>query len=421
MTAAEITEVPSPFCGIGSDDLVVKSDGVRIEVVANGCAVNTPAFEQAMGDATPRIDGRPVSLATAVARAADLLRAARQPVIGGCATDVSGMRALLALADTVGAVVDAGSFNVTRRNLLTLQDGGWMNTSLTEIRNRCDFLLVVGTVPENFAPRFFERGLWTEEAIHLADPSAREVVYLGKAPCGEASTSPSGQKAQVLACADNDLPSVLAVLSARVKKQVIQAQSVGGIAVSELQAVVDKLRNAKYGVVLWGADALDYDHAELTVQAICNIVKDINQQGTRCSGFPLGGKEGDQTASQVCGWITGYPARISFARGYPEYDPFLYDTQAMLAGGEADVLVWVHAFDTQATPPETNVPTIVIGRSGMCFHKQHEVFIPIGTPGIDHVGHAYRMDSAIALRLKKLRDANLPSTAEILNAIASAA
>lgn len=413
----EITEVPSPFCGIGTDDLAIRVDGVKLTVTANGCAVNTPGFEQPLTDTAPRVAGQAVDLGVAVAKAAELLRDTKQPVIGGCATDVNGMRALLALADKSGAVVDSSAFNNARRNLLALQDSGWMNTTLAELKNRCDLLLVVGTDLEAFAPRFFERYLWNEEAMFLDNTANREVIYLGKSPSGDASTSPSGKKAQVLPCSDADLPNVVAVLSALVKKQPVLVQAVAGIAVADLQAIADKLRAAKYSVVLWGAAALAYDHAELTVQAICNIVRDINLQDTRCSGFPLGGKEGDQTANQVCGWTTGYPARVNFAKGYPEYDPFLYDSQAMIANGEADALLWVNAFNANAVPAKTALPTIVIGRSGMSFEKEPDVFIPVGTPGIDHAGHAYRLDNVVAIRLKKLRDSSLPSTADVLAAI----
>ena len=416
----EITEVPSPFCGIGTDDLNIQVDGVNLKVVANGCAVNTPAFEQPITDTSPRIAGQVVDMESAVKKAADLLRDTKQPVIGGCASDVNGMRALLALADKTGAVVDSSAFNNARRNLLAMQDSGWMNTTLAELKNRCDLLLIVGTDLESFSPRFFERYLWNDEAMFLENTSQREVIYLGKAPSGDASTSPSGQKAQVLACADANLPDVVAVLSALVKKQPLQAESVGGIATSDLQAIADKLRAAKYSVVLWGAAALAYDQAELTVQAICNIVKDINMQDTRCSGFPLGGKEGDQTANQVCGWTTGYPARVNFAKGYPVYDPFLYDSQAMVSNGEADALLWVNAFNTGAEPPQSDIPTVVIGRSGMTFEKEPDVFIPVGTPGIDHSGHAYRLDNVVAIRLKKLRDSGLPCTSEVLHAIEQA-
>ncbi len=417
---AEITEVPSPFCGIGTDDLIIQVDGVSIKVLKNGCAVNTPAFEQAITDTRPRVDGQEVSLAVAVAKAAALLKNTNQPVIGGCATDVNGMRALLALADRSGAVVDNMNFTGARNNFLALQDSGWMNTTLAEVKNRCDLLLVVGTDLESFSPRFFERYLWNEEAMFLDDTGKREVIYLGKAPSGTASTSPHGQKALVSECSNEDLPEVVAVLRALVKGNSIRADSVGGIAVADLQAIADKLKAASYSVVTWSAGTLAYRQAELTVQTLSEMVKDINDRNTRSSGLPLGGKEGDQTANQVCGWTTGYPARTRFSSGFPEYDPFLNDTNALLANGEADALVWVQAFNAKAVPPVTALPTIVVGRSGMTFAKEPAVFIPVGTPGIDHVGHTYRMDSVVAIRLKKLRESGLPSTSDVLNAIEQA-
>ncbi len=413
----EITEVPSPFCGIGTDDLTIKVDGVLLKVIENGCAVNTPAFEQPITDTRARVAGQEVSLEVAVAKAAELLKDTKLPLIGGCATDVNGMRGLLALADKAGAVVDNINFTGARNNFLALQDSGWMNTTLAEVKNRCDFLLVVGTDVEAFAPRFFERYLWNKESMFLEDTAAREVIYLGRVPSGTASTSPNGNSAQVFPCAIDDLPEVVAVLRALVKKQPIRATTVAGINVTDLQAIADKLLAATYGVVTWAAGALAYRQAELTVQTLSEMIKDINNRDTRCSGLPLAGKEGDQTANQVCGWTTGYPARTRFSKGYPEYDPFLNETKLLLDSGEADALVWVQAFNVKAVPPETSIPTIVVGRSGMTFAKEPDVFIPVGTPGIDHAGHAYRMDNVVAIRLKKLRDSRLPSTAEVLNAI----
>ena len=87
----EITEVPSPFCGIGTDDLTIRVEGVSLKVIENGCAVNTPAFEQAITDTHPRVNGQEVSLEEAIKAAVALLKDTRLPVIGGCATDVNGM------------------------------------------------------------------------------------------------------------------------------------------------------------------------------------------------------------------------------------------------------------------------------------------------------------------------------------------
>lgn len=413
----EITEVPSPFCGIGADDLTIQVTGLSLKVSDNGCAVNTPAFEQPITDTSARVEGKHVSLKIAVAKSAALLRASNQPVIGGCATDVNGMRGVMALADRSGAVVDNINFTAARRNFLALQDTGWMNTTLAEIKNRCDYLLIVGVDLEGFAPRFFERYLWNQESMFLDDTCQRQITYIGKAPSGDASTSPAGIKAKVLPCADADLPEVMAVLRALVKGKKVATENICGIAQSHLQCIAEQLKAASYSVVTWAAGALSFEQAELTIQMLSAMVKDINTMDTRCSGFPLGGKEGDQTANQVCGWTSAYPARMRFSSGFPEYDPFLYDSNAMLVNDEADVLVWVQAFNIASVPPQTNKPTIVVARSGMVFDKQPTVFIPVGTPGIDHAGHAYRVDNVVAIRLKKCRDSGLPSTADVLNAI----
>ena len=92
----------------------------------------------------------------------------------------------------------------------------------------------------------------------------------------------------------------------------------------------------------------------------------------------------------------------------------------MIANGEADALLWVQAFNSRVVPPQTGIPTVVVGSSGMVFEQEPNVFIPVGTPGIDHSGHAFRLDNVVAIRLKKLRDSGLPSTSEVLTAIEQA-
>ncbi len=406
--------VPSPFCGIGSDDLKIKVSGNRIEVLENGDAVTKAAFEQPLGETLPRVDGEPVSLEEAVGRAATILAEAELPLLAGLATDVAGMRAALSLADRLGAVVDNMNSQAAMRNILVLQDSGWMTTTLAEVKNRADLLVAVGVDVESIFPRFFERHIWVDGMfVGTAD---REVVYLGKAPSGYASVSPDGRKPRVLACADEDLPAVVSMLRLLVNDRPVGVDSVGGIGIQELDALAAQLKSANYGVVAWAAGALDWDHAELTVQITCEMIKDLNHR-TRCSGLPLGGREGDQTANQVCGWQTGYPVRTRFSRGIPEYDPYLNAAERLLGSGEVDAMLWLSAYNTTRVPPETDLPVVVLGRSGMTFEHPPEVFIPVGVPGIDHAGHTYRTDNVVAVRLFQLRDSGLPSSAEVLGAI----
>ncbi len=408
--------VPSPFCGIASDDLKIQVNGSQIKVLEHGDAVTVAGFEQPLGDTQPRVNGKPASLAEAVAAAAGLLRDARLPLFGGFGTDVNDTRAALSLADRCGAVLDQARAEGGLRNLLVLADTGWMATTLAEVKNRVDLLVVFGSDIEADFPRFYERFIWNQETLFGQDTSKREIVYVGRAPSGNASTSPDGRKAQVLACASEALPEVAAALNALTRGAQLQAESIGGIAVAELKALVERMRQAHYSVLTWAAGHLAFPHADLTVQQLCQAVVSLNQT-TRAAALPLGGQDGDRTASQVFAWQTGYPTRVSYARGYPEYDPYHNGTARLLASGEADVLLWISTINAQLTPPDAAVPTVVVGRCGMRLDKEPDVFIPVGAPGIDHAGHMYRCDNVVSLPLRKLRDAGLPSGAEVLAAI----
>ncbi len=412
-------DVASPFCGIASDDLVVEVNGNTVTVKENGDPVTRHGFETPLTDLSPRIKGQEVSLEEAVSHIVALLKNSKQPLIGGMGTDLNGARAAMALADISRATIDSQFSDAAFRNILVLQDSGYMTTTLTEVRNRVDLLLVVGSDIESAYPRFYERILWPQESMFGQEIESREIIYLGKKPSGDASTSPAGRKAEVIECDDADLPEVMSVLRALVNGKKVQAESVGGIAAADLAGIAEKLKAARYSVITWSGSQLNYDHAEVTIQNICEMIKEINQT-TRSNGLPLGGKEGDTTVNAVSSWQSGYPMRTSFSRNMPDYDPYMNRGQRMLDEGEVDLLLWVSSFNTDGTPPKTDATTIVLGRSGMTFEQEPEVFIPVGVPGIDHVGRTFRCDSAVSVPLKKLRDSGLPSTYEVLTAVEQA-
>ncbi|HYE35986.1 formylmethanofuran dehydrogenase subunit B [Methylocaldum sp.] len=410
--------VPSPFCGIASDDLKIEVEGRQVKVLNNGDAVTIPGFEQPITDTVPRIAGKPATLDQAVARAAEILKSARLPVFSGFGTDVSETRAALSLIDRCRGVFDQMRAEGGLRNLLVLADSGWMATTLGELKNRAEVLVSFGTDIELNFPRFFERFIWTKETLFGGDTGKREIIFIGRAPAGLAAIAPDGRLPKVIPCAQESLPEVAAALSALAKGARLQAEQVAGIPVAELQSVVDRLRQANYSVVTWAAGQLAFPNAELTVQQLCQMVATLNKD-TRIAALPLGGQDGDRTASQVCSWISGYPTRVSYARGYPEYDPYHNGAARLLASGEADTLVWVSSLSL-TPPPVSEVPTVVIGRSGMRFESEPEVFIPVGVPGIDSAGHMYRCDNVVAMPLYQIREAGLFKASDVLRAIEQA-
>ena len=405
-------EVVSPFCGLACDDLTIKVEKQHITVVENGDKYSQRGFETPLIDMAPRVNGQQVSLDTAIEHCQQMIEDSQQTVISGLATDVNGSRSALSLADKCGASIDHMNAKGLLSNTLVLQDTGWMVTTLSEVKNRVDLLVVVGSDISHSYPRFFDRVIWPDHTLFSSSVSNRKIVYLGAEP----AVSSSSDAISVIPCQPNDLPEVMAILRALINHKPIQAEKVGGVAIAALEQLAEALLSSQYSVITWAAGEWQGQHNELTIQTLCEMIKDVNRT-TRCSGLPLAGKEGDITVNQVAAWQTGYPIRTSFQRGFPDYDPYLYDSQRMLDNNEVDTLIWVSSFDTDRKPPQSQANTIVLGRAGMTFEREPEVFIPVGTPGIDHSGHIFRSDSVVALPLKQLRKSCLPSVSDVLSAI----
>jgi len=414
-------DVPCGFCGLLCDDLSVTTDHGRVRIDAGACPRATTGFDAANraleAGATPHIKGQAASLEQAIAAAADILRGARAPLFGGNGTELPGMRGVMDLADATGGTVDHMNSYSLFRNFHVLQNSGWVVTSLSEVRNRADLLVCFGTDIASRLPRFYERCLWVDDTLFGLRAEDREVVMLGAPKDASLATSPAGRKAELLACANEDLAEVAQALRALVAGRPVTGDAVAGIATADLARLAERLKAAKYGVVAWVTSDLDFDHAELAVQSACDLVRELNAH-TRCNGLPLGGTDGDYTAHQVCTWQTGFTVRTRLSAAGPQHDPRAFDTDAMLADGAADALIWVSSFDPGKTPPAAKIPTVVIGHAAM--QVECDVFIPVGVPGIDTAGHLFRTDSSVAVPMRQLRDIGLPSVADVTASILAA-
>jgi formylmethanofuran dehydrogenase subunit B len=418
-------DITCPFCGLACDDLAVRVGSDGLQVAGTDCALSLQRFAQAAPQpgVAAQIAGRTVSTEQAVAHAAALLRESRLPLIGGLATDVTGMRAALALADDCGAVVDHMASAGLFRNLAVLQDSGWITTTLTELRNRADLVLVLGTGPLQRFPRLAERCLAPKAAarwrpLFLESPAQRELVLLGPWEGVPVPVQLEALSPQRIHTHLERLGEVAGLLRAILADLPLQVEALDDIPMATLRALAAALVRARYAVVLWAAGEWDFPQAELALQGWTELIQALNRT-TRCSALPLGGTDGDLTAHQVCTWQAGLPLRSTFHRGHPEYDPHLYAGQRLLHEGEVDTLLWVAGFDPEHGPPETDIPTIVLGHPGLRFRRPPQVFIPTGIPGIDHRGEIFRADAVVSLPLRRLRQGLLPSAAQTLGRIAS--
>ena len=415
-----------PACGLLCDDVLVENNNNKIKVLTKGCEKTVRFFEQPLNHGlddkvSPQINGKPASLEQAIAHAAKLLKASQQPLFAGLSTDVAGFRSLFNLSQKTNGSLQHINAQSMARNIKVLQSTGWQTTTLTEVKNRADVIVCIGTDIVSHNPRFFERFVDVDGLFVKA--KQREVIFIGENCDISIEILPNTAPASLLACKVVDLPEITLVLRALVAGKVLKAKKVAGIKISNLHIVADKLKAAKYAVLAWVAKDLDFPHAELTIQNITEIVTILNAT-TRAAGLPLGGSDGDTSAYNANTWLSGLA---------------LSDAPI-----EHDCMVWVSSFSSEKSPPISDKPLIVISNTNLVgaatrreahlnnsdglsrrvaapteMHnaKIPDVYIPIATPGLDCSGTLFRVDSAVILPLKKVRENTLPTLSEVMSAI----
>jgi formylmethanofuran dehydrogenase subunit B len=352
------------------------------------------------------IDGTPAELSTAVAAAARLLDASRQPLIAGLGTDIAGARAAIAVAQRIGAAVDHMNADALLRDLDVMRETGVMLTTPHEARVRADTLLLVGPGLIEDWSKFPQRLFGAAGASDDNGTMVRRAFWLcpGRHP-GIAD------KAAIICRDVRDLPALLAALRAR-----INGRPAGNVCVSarELDELSVALKTTRFGVAVWSAAELD----ALTIEMLCGIVNDLNA-ATRFSGLPLAPSDNAVGVLQVCGWMTGFPVRTGFGCGYPVHDPWQYRGARMVDSGEADCVLWISAY--QAVAPQWNgdPPTIALAPADTKFPRTPRVHIAVGHPGRDHdsIEHCAAIGTLTAVAAMCRSEA--PSVADAITSIAA--
>jgi formylmethanofuran dehydrogenase subunit B len=355
------------------------------------------------------IGGRRVPLDVALAEAARLLAASRQPVIAGLGADIAGARAAVALAERVGGVIDHMHSDALLRDLDVTREAGMMRTTPTEAAVRADTLLLVGPglsaawpqlVPALLA-RAPDPAFAAARQIHWLCPGLHEPMPIGEAPRIETVGQDPRQLKVVLAA----LRAVL--LGRRCSNLPLPAEVLASLARG--------LSAARFGVAIWSALELD----PLAIEMLAGLISDLNA-ATRFSALPL--DPGDNAAGvlQVSGWMSGFPIRTGFGRGYPEHDPWRFDAKRLVESGEGDCVLWISAYRPAAPDWDVEIPTIALTAGRARFRRPPHVLIPVGRPGVDHDSVERLADIGILASTEATQKSDAISVAHALGGIALA-
>lgn len=414
-----VEHVTCTACGCLCDDIAITADEERIVAVERACPLGERWFlndRPAPGTPEACIDGRPAQRDEALDRACGLLKSARSPIVIGlncCPTE--SVAAALALADRIRAVVDTDVGGAATARLQAFQRVGRVSATLGEVKNRADVVVFWAADPVRTHPRHFER--YSVEPRGRFVPEGRRdrtVIVM------DSERTATAERADLFlpVRADRGLETLWS-LRALVNGVPLDASRVfdaTGIELTELAALSDRLKQARYGA--WFHDVGSRDSA--LAEAMLAVVRDLNSH-TRFVILSLGAPGNPVGAESVTAWQTGIPGRVDLQLGYPRNWPGDTEAEALLARGEADLAVLVgegsaRALSASARAQLARIPRIRVARPVHDEDVPPTVGFATATSGIDAGGTVIRSDGVV-LPLRPALPPRLPSDREWLDAL----
>ncbi len=359
---------------------------------------------EAMSNAT--LDGKSISPEDAYEQAAKILQGANFPLVAGLGADIAGAQAAILLAERLRGAFDHLASRDSLTDLEVLRSAGVFVTTPNEARVRADVVLLVGPGLPGYWPAIFDRLALDKETVH-GGRTARKVLWIGPKR-NEAKLD--GVEIETIPATEAELPGVLAALRARVGGRPV---ALGGAALKKLDAAAETLKGARFGVAVWASAGLD----ALVVEMLQGMIAELNAT-TRFTGVPIGGRADATGVLQASAWMTGFPPRTGFGRGYPEHDTWRFEAARLVESGEADAALWISAYDGEPPPwEEADIPLITLGPPGAA--PKRGLFIAVGKPGESYDAVEFAQETSSMVLRRASAPAELPSVAQAIAAISA--
>ncbi|WP_425396900.1 formylmethanofuran dehydrogenase subunit B [Aeoliella sp.] len=392
-------------CGCTCDDIRLSIDAEgSVGEAANACEIGRQWFALPSADGpVAMIEGKEATLEDALARAVEILSAARLPLVTGLQhATTEAIRAAVALADQVGACVDWTASDSDAASTLALQSAGSVTATLGEVAQRADMVVVWGLDLATTHPRHFERYSLEPTSQWISGRADRTPVVID--PVSAMTAHMTDEYFQLAPNRDYEALVVLRSLLAGIPLDAAKVQQQTGVPLTEWQELVDKMKQAKFGSVIHGG-SLSASRESLI--ALTQLMADLTAH-TRWVAVPAGSAGNKSGAASVLTWQTGYPLGVSLAEGYPQYGPGEWTTKALLDRGEANAALLVGSIGET-----TSIPTIALDWQSSDAMNSATVAIRTARPGVECSGTTQRADG-VMLPMRAARTTDAPTTEEVL-------
>jgi formylmethanofuran dehydrogenase subunit B len=394
------TPVTCAGCGLLCDDVTLErsGDGVRLDPRCRLGAewFSARASRSARGPAAT-VGGQPADVDTALARAAEFLRAARRPLLHGFdGATVEDARAAVALADRLGALVATADVGGVWPGAPAVALRGASTATLGEIRDRSQLVVIWREDPQGTHPRLLSRlGFGGDSPSRPR--AGRTLLVVDDRDTATAERA----EAQLRWPAERDLEalSALHVLQRNLPLLVRDLAP-------ELEGLLERLVAAHHVAFVYGGGLSAGAGGQRRLLALQELVRALSHD-RHVVTLELPSAAGIRGAGDVLAWQTGYAPTVDLASGHPE---LVTATGPLAAGEGVDVSLRIEA--APADLP-AGVTEIALGSLPGWVGTDTEVSIRTAAAGVHAAGTMHRLDG-VPLALQAPLPAEAPTAAELL-------
>ncbi|MEC7864848.1 MAG: hypothetical protein VX890_02925 [Pseudomonadota bacterium] len=411
-TQKKIKDLVCPFCSLHCDDIQVSISGNRFKV-NNKNLICTKKIEKSniksSSQILPEINSKTSTLSDALKAIKKKLSDHKEILLLNHGVDLSGLRSMLSFATKYNCIIDHINSKTLFQNLNLMQRSGYMATSLTEIKNRADIIIVFGNKIFEKSPRLLEKVLQSKNSL-CTDVKKKEIILIGNFNSSTFKHIKNNSKVTNIKLDLDKIPSLMKLL---ISNEAVENLEV--LSKTDLNRIKKLISKSKYLVATWtNSDFSAAKNPEMIINAISKYIISYNIK-KRGACAPIAGSLGDITSSQALAWMTGFASRIKFTGTTFQHDRISYDSNILIENNNVDVIVHISTLNLNKIKLNKNIYNIVIGHPNSVFDHKPDIFIPVGVPGVDYDGIMFRTDNVVSVALKNIRDIKLPTTENIIN------
>lgn len=419
-------------CSLLCDDIIIRTDGLFIDEVIGACLKGKERFDQVTAKnriTSPLIrkdnELKKISWEEAINETVKVIKHDSNPILYGFSnSSCEAQSKAIELAKAINGFIGSNASICQGKVLGIAKELGINLTTITEIINKADLLILWGANPAETIPRLLNKTLFSRGKFRMTGREIKTLVIID--PVKSASFNVMGVRDIALRIRPgSDIELIRALKEECCQSDSIPSEGVVGIDQEDLKRILLHIMGTENGVIFLGQGILKSDNNYQLIREILEFIQLVNskQEKGRMSLIMMGGHYNMAGFDHVALSLAGKIGSLQFK------NQMLVDSNYTLVSkintNDFDYSIIVGTDPISHLPYSLSSklakkPIILIDNQMTATAKIADIILPTAITGIECEGLAFRLDQ-VPIHLEKIVDPpnNLTSDAELLNKIIS--